>query len=306
LFNKNFLLCYAKTFFSAFILSFVTLFTLYSCSKEEKVTTQPTKGNSTSSNNASSFNKTSDDRQYCEETDKTKEDVEGEPISEQVDKIIARYYYDNREVSEEDYESKYDSTEDEHLTQYEVTEDTSKLIVHSRGFSSKQELYEFGDDNELHIEELIEVQNHLRDTAFAENVDDYYEETGEFPDWYIEHACEYYAEKHPDMSSKMLGCDAGGFNGYYKECYVESDFTIGGTFLFNLQHSGWNNEISMYYPFEVFCQLDAVHNGPFFKKRIDLIWYQWGWAKLDFCKGYHQNIKKPWLNDRATSWIQWM
>ena len=76
--------------------------------------------------------------------------------------------------------------------------------------------------------------------------------------------------------------------------------------LFNLQHSGWNNEISMYYPFEVFCQLDVVHNGPFFKKRIDLIWYQWGWAKLDFCKGYHQNIKKPWLNDRATSWIQWM
>jgi len=66
----------------------------------------------------------------------------------------------------------------------------------------------------------------------------------------------------------------------------------------------------MYFPFEFYCQLDVPYKSGFFQnargrdKPIDIIWYEYGYTHLRMDNA--GKIKKPWIDDRASSWIQWM
>jgi len=202
---------------------------------------------------------------------------------------VNTYYIDNEEVTESIFIQTEALQENFNVfadCQSNITNDT--LFITFFGFSTEELYIQFGEQNNIKIEEQLKFEHKMVEYAGIHKIDSIYEATGEVPQSYFDFANNCYLQNFGETPNLEAWAAA-----FYKELNKQGDCAIhhGLTPFLN---PGWKNTISSFQFIGIYG-ITRLYKKPFFIKGM-VTYNDWAYNTINLPSRY---------NNKTQSLIVW-
>lgn len=172
-----------------------------------------------------------------------------------------------------------------------IDNENKTFIIEHLGFTTEQKYIDYGIENNYPLKEEIEFSKQMREYIETNNVEEYFDQYGEFPKEYKEYE-EYlytsiFSEKDKSIPSLLIGLLLS------KEKYGVGGHWVAFVKTWPVMLPGWNNEVSSYQPIGL-AGVVSFYNKTFYRDRM-FTRVQWA------CTWYNM---PNWADDAVSSWIR--